>query len=153
MKIEGTYRVRATRHAVWQKLMDPAVLARSMPGCEKLEPNPDGSYHTELKIGIAAVKGTYHGRIELLDVVPPERFKLKVSGQGTGGFVTGEGVLTLSETGEETSIHYSGEAQVGGVIAAVGQRLILGATRQLVQHFFQSLSSEVLASSSSPATP
>jgi carbon monoxide dehydrogenase subunit G len=144
LKIEGTYAIPAPREVVWQHLMNPDVLARSLPGCEKLEPNSDGSYQTELKISIAAVKGTYRGRVEILDLIPPERYRMKVQGQGSSGFVKGEGTLTLSDEGPAaTKISYSGDAQVGGVIASVGQRLIHAAAHQMATHFFQELAKQV----------
>jgi carbon monoxide dehydrogenase subunit G len=147
MKIEGTYVISAPRDVVWRHLMNPEVLARSLPGCEKLVPNSDGSYHAELKISIAAVKGSYRGRVEILDPTPPERYRMKVQGQGTNGFVKGEGTLTLSDDGAAvTNISYSGDASVGGVIASVGQRLIHAAAHQLANHFFQELSRQVQAS-------
>jgi len=146
MKLEGIHSVPLPREFVWQQLMKPEVLARSIPGCEKLEPNPDGSFRADLKIGVAAVKGTYHGRVELLDLAPPERFRIKVEGQGTGGFLKGEGVLELCANGTETAVSYSGEAQVGGVIASVGQRLILAAAKQIINQFFQAFSKQVQAS-------
>jgi uncharacterized protein len=144
VKIEGTYAIPAPRELVWQYLMNPEVLARSLPGCEKLVPNSDGSYHAELKISIAAVKGSYRGRIEILDPAPPERYRMKVHGQGTNGFVKGEGTLTLSEDGAAaTKISYSGDASVGGVIASVGQRLIHAAAHQIADHFFQELAKQI----------
>jgi uncharacterized protein len=148
MKLEGSYTVPARRETVWQRLMDPQVLAHSLPGCEKFEPNTDGSYHAELKVGIAAVKGSYHGRVEILDPVPPEHCRLKVEGKGTGGFLKGEGILSLTEAGGGTEIHYSGEAQVGGVIASVGQRLILGAAKQVVNQFFEAFAKQLAATPS-----
>jgi carbon monoxide dehydrogenase subunit G len=143
MKLEGTYRIPAPREIVWQQLMDPQVLAPAMPGCEKLERNPDGSFHAELKLGIASVKGTYQGRIEILDPVPPEHYRIKVEGKGTGGFLTGEATITLADGARETVISYAGEAQVGGIIASVGQRLMLGAARQVVNQFFQAFAAQV----------
>lgn len=137
MKIEGSYQVSAPREVVYQQLLDPARLAQALPGCKKMEPNPDGSYRAEMTVGIAAIKGSYHGRVEILDLVPPESFRMKVSGQGKGGFLKGEGSLALSNSGPQTTIHYSGEAQVGGVFAAVGQRMIQAATKQILQQFFQ----------------
>lgn len=152
MKIEGRTRIPAARAIVWERLLDPQALARSIPGCEKIEPNADGSYLAELKVGIAAVKGSYHSRIEILDQVPPEHYRMKVEGHGTGGFMKGEGTLTLSEEATETMINYSGEVQVGGVIASVGQRLILAAAKQIVNQFFQAFSNQVLASAPSAPT-
>lgn len=145
MKIEGSHRIAAPRDVVWKGLLDPAILARAVPGCEKLEAQPDGSYRAEMSVGIAAIKGRYHGRIEILDPAPPEHYRMKVEGQGTGGFVRGEGVLTLIEEGGGTLVSYSGESQVGGIIANVGQRLLQGAARQVVSHFFDAFAREIVA--------
>jgi len=148
----GTHKIPAQRETVWQALMNPEILARALPGCEKLEANPDGSYHAQMKVGIAAIKGTYQGRIEILDATPPERFRMKVDGQGTGGFLKAEGTLTLTGQENETLISYSGEAQVGGVIAGVGQRLMLVAAKQIINQFFQAFSRQVQAPSSGTAS-
>lgn len=145
MKLEGTYRIAARRETVWQHLLNPDSLAQSLPGCQKLEPQPDGSYGAEMQVGIAAVKGTYHGRVEILDAVAPEHFRMTVEGRGTGGFLKGEGTLTLSDDGAGTEIRYSGEAHVGGVIASVGQRLVLAAARQIVNQFFQAFAKQLQA--------
>jgi uncharacterized protein len=144
MILEGTYLIAAPRETVWQHLLNPESLAKCLPGCEKLEPQPDGSFRAEMKVGIAAVKGTYHGRVEILDPVPPERFRMKVEGKGTGGFLKAEGTLTLLGSGTETLVGYTGEAHVGGVIASVGQRLVLGAARQIVQQFFQAFAKQIV---------
>jgi uncharacterized protein len=151
MKLEGTFKIPADRERVYEHLLNPDSLAKSLPGCQKLEPQPDGSYRAEMKVGIAAVKGTYHGRVEILDPVPPEHFRMKVEGQGTGGFLKGEGTLALSGDGAGTEIRYSGEAQVGGVIASVGQRLVLAAAKQVVNQFFRAFS-KVLAQSPAPVS-
>ncbi len=134
--------IRGPREKVWESLLNPQVLARALPGCEKLEPNPDGSFAAEMRVGIAAVKGAYRGRVEVLDAVPPEHFRMKVEGQGTGGFLRGEGTLTLVAEGAGTLLQYSGDAQVGGVMASVGQRLLVAAAKQIVAKFFEAFSRE-----------
>lgn len=113
-------------------------------------PNPDGSFHAELRVGIAAVKGTYRARVEIHDPAPPEHFRMKVEGQGAGGFLKGEGTITLTAVssgeaggGAETVITYSGDAQVGGLIASVGQRLMQGAAKQIVNQFFEALARQI----------
>jgi len=143
MKLEGTTTIPAPRDRVWQHLMNPESLAHALPGCERLESNPDGSYSADLKVGIGAVRGSYHGRVEILDPKPPESYRLRVEGKGTGGFVKGEGTLELTDDAAGTRLHYSGEAQVGGVIASVGQRLIEAAARQIVGKFFEAFAAEV----------
>ena len=146
MKLEGTHTILAPRDLVWQRLMNPQVLARGLPGCEKMEQNADGSFGAELKVGIGAIKGAYQGRVEILDPAPPERFRMKVEAKGTGGFVKGEATLSLAENAGGTLITYSGEAQVGGLIASVGQRLIQSAARQSLNQFFQTFAKQVQSS-------
>ncbi len=152
MKIEGSYTLPVPRDLAWQHLLDPQALARALPGCEKFEPDPaDGSYRAELRVGIAQIKGTYHGRIEILEPVPPERYKLKIDGKGTGGFLKGEGTLALAESGAGTVVNYSGEVQVGGLIASVGQRLLLLAAKQIVNQFFEAFSKQLTTAPPGPA--
>ncbi|MEJ2010285.1 MAG: carbon monoxide dehydrogenase subunit G [Acidobacteriota bacterium] len=140
MKIEGAYKVPGARELVYKQLLDPEVLVHALPGCEELVPNPDGSYQTRMKVGIAAIKGTYQGRVEILDANPPAGFRMRVNAQGKGGFLKGEGEITLTTLEAETSVSYSGETQVGGMIASVGQRMIQAATRKIVDQFFQAFS-------------
>ena len=144
MKLEGSYTIPAPRHAVWEKLMDSQALARVLPGCESLEAGLEGNCHLTLKVGVGPVKGTYRGRIEILDPAPPERYRLKFEGRGTGGFVEGEGSLALAEQGpSSTLVHYAGEVQVGGLVASVGQRLLEAVARQMISRFFEGLTREI----------
>lgn len=149
MKMEGSYQVSAPRELVYEQLLNPEKLAQALPGCEKLEPNSDGSYQAQMTVGIAAIKGSYHGRVEILDRIPPERFRIKLSGQGKGGFLKGEGTLALSNSEPVTTIHYEGDVQVGGVFAAVGQRMIQAATKQILQQFFQAFAEQIKQNHSS----
>ena len=143
MKIEGSYKIPASPEVVYKRLLDPEALASALPGCEKLTPNADGSYQAAMKVGVAGVKGTYQGRVEILDQKPPERFRMRVNAQGKGGFLKGEGEMLLSAAGDETTVSYSGETQVGGMIAAVGQRMIQAASRQIVNQFFQAFAKQI----------
>ncbi len=143
MRIEGSYRVSAPREAVYKQLLNPDALCHALPGCQKLAPNPDGSYQTEMKVGIAAVKGTYQGRVEIFDQTPSERFRMRVNAKGKGGFLKGEGEITLSGSDAETTVSYSGETEVGGPIASVGQRMIQAATRKIVSQFFQTFTKQI----------
>lgn len=149
MKVEGVYTVPAPREVVYRQLLDPASLCQALPGCEGLTPNPDGSYQTKIKVGIAAVKGSYHGRVEILDRNPPERFRMKVDAQGAGGFLKGQGEVVLTASDGETTVSYSGETQVGGLVAAVGQRMIQAATKQIVSQFFQAFAKQIQQASAS----
>ena len=143
MKIEGSYKIPAPRDLVWAKLMDPQALKQALPGCEKFEPDGSGGFNIVMKVGIAAIKGSYQGRVEIADPIPPQSYRMKIEGKGTGGFLKGDGTLSLSDSPEGTAINYSGDAQVGGPIAGVGQRLIQAGARQVVNQFFQSFAKQI----------
>jgi uncharacterized protein len=143
MKVEGSYKVSGSRETVYKLLLDREALLKAFPGCQKLTSNQACSYDAEMCVGIAAVKGTYQGRVEILDQNPPERFRMRVDLRGKGGFLKGEGEIVLSGSGDETTVSYSGETQVGGMIAAVGQRMIQAASRQIVSQFFQAFAGQI----------
>lgn len=143
MNLDGTHRFNAPRDRVWAAFNDPAVLARVTPGCEKLEPVGSDEFEATLSVGIASVKGVYQGKLAITDKKPPEAYTLRVEGSGRPGFVKGEGRLTLTAENGGTLATIRGEAQVGGVIAAVGQRLLGAAARMLLEQFFSALEEEI----------
>ncbi|MGH9356527.1 MAG: SRPBCC family protein [Terriglobia bacterium] len=143
MQIGGSYEVRASRDVVWARLMDPETLSRALPGCGKFEPDGSGGFNVVMKVGIAAIKGVYQGRVKIADPIPPQSYRMTIEGKGSGGFLKGDGTLTLSDSPGGTTIEYSGEAQVGGPIAGIGQRLIQAAARQIANQFFESLAKQV----------
>lgn len=146
MKLEGTYTVRARRERVWALLTEPENLARCLPGCEKLVASGENAYEMTMKVGVAAVKGTYAGKISLSEMTPTSHLRISVSGRGTPGFLDGQGSIHLEEAGDQTLLRYSGEVQVGGVVASVGQRMLEGAARLILNQFFQNLSRQLTAS-------
>jgi len=143
MIVDGAHRFDAPRDRVWAAFTDPAVLARATPGCERLDPIGPDEFEATLSVGVAAVKGTYQGRLAITDKRPPEGYTLWVEGSGRPGFVKGEGRLTLTEQDGSTLASIRAEAQVGGLIAAVGQRLIGAAGRMLMAQFFSALDAEI----------
>lgn len=150
MKLAGTINLPAPPEEVWSLLTDASRLSRLLPGCERLEPDGHDRYKAAVKFGIAAITGKYAGTLEFAEKKPPHSLVLKMDGKGLPGFVKGEGRIQLAPKGTETELTYSGEAQVGGVIASVGQRMIDAAARKIVQQFFDSAKAE-LASTKGPA--
>ena len=143
MTLDGSHHFKAPRDRVWALFNDPGVLARATPGCERLEPVGPDEFEATLSVGVAAVKGTYQGRLAITDKRPPEGYTLHVEGTGRPGFVKGEGRLTLAEQDGGTLATIKAEAQVGGLIAAVGQRLVGAAGRMLMSQFFSALEAEL----------
>jgi carbon monoxide dehydrogenase subunit G len=149
MKIEGTYEIHASRERVFNALIDPGVLQRCIPSCESLEKTGDDAYAATMKAGVGPVKGTFKGDVHLQEMRAPEHYRLMISGKGGPGFVKGMADLDLAEVDASTMIKYSGEMQVGGAIAGVGQRMIEAAAKMLAGKFFAALAAELGASSRS----
>lgn len=151
MKIEGTHEARAARERVYQALTDPDVLQRCIPGCERLEKTGENSYAATLRAGVGAIKGVFNGSVRLEDMRPPEHFRMIVEGKGQPGFLKGTGDLDLEEReGGGTTIKYSGDVQVGGTIASVGQRMIQGAAKMMASQFFTALEAEAQTAPDEP---
>lgn len=143
MKITGKLTIDAPRDQVWAALNDIEVLARIVPGCERLEQIGDNEFEGTVKIGIQAIKGTYNGKIRLEDIQPPHHYKLIASGRSPNGVVDGAGAVDLEEQGGKTLLTYSGDAQIGGTLASVGQRLIEGASKQMINQSIKALVEQI----------
>lgn len=143
MKLQGKAILPGTPEQVWQLLNDPVRLARCLPGCERLEPAGPDRYQAVVKFALAAISGRYAGSLELTQKQPPRSLKLRLEGKGVPGFVKGEGELELAAMKDMTQVRYTGVAQVGGMIAAVGQRMIDVAARKIIQQFFENSAREL----------
>jgi len=143
MKFEGKYTFKAPREKVWQVLLDPKILAQCMPGCEELKEIGPDQYEANVKVGIAAVKGTYKAKISIKDKQPPSHYVLSGQGSGGPGFMQGDVVIDLEQAGGETLLKYSTDAKVGGLIAGVGQRMIGGIAKMMIDQFFKKMESFV----------
>ena len=151
MDIFGSYTFDAPPDRVWALLMDPAALSSCIPGCEKFEPSGEGRYDVTLTVGLAAITGTYSGTVVLADINPGASYRLLVEGQGRPGFVKGSSVIALRAVGATTAVDVSGAVHTGGPIARVGQRLIGGVAKMMLDRFFACLQSKV--TSNAPALP
>lgn len=143
MKLEGSYDLAASRARVWAALLDPAELARAMPGCDTLEAVGEGEYRAIMKIGVAAVKGTFEGKVRLSDLEPPARYRMAVEGSGGPGFVRGEASIELADIAGGTRVTYGADVQVGGLIAGVGQRMLGGVARTMLTQFFTRIAEQL----------
>ncbi|MCL4524413.1 MAG: carbon monoxide dehydrogenase subunit G [Acidobacteria bacterium] len=146
MKVQGNVVLPAGREQVWDLLTNPAKLAKLLPGCEKLEPDGPDRYKVAIKFALAAFSGKYSGSVELSEKLPPESLRMVLEGKGMPGFMRGEGRIQLADKKGKTELRYEGEAQVGGMIAAVGQRMIDVAARRIIQQFFDSAAAQLRSS-------
>ena len=144
MKVSGSAVLNAPVDQVWAAFNDPAVLARTLPGCQELrEVGPD-AYKMTITAGVASIKGTYEGDVSLTQQNPPGSFVLKAAGAGAPGTVSADVAVTLvdSPTGG-THLTYDADAVVGGVIGGVGQRMLTGVAKKMAGQFFQAVDADI----------
>lgn len=143
MQIEGTYVIEAPREAVFRAMTDSEYLSKAVPGCEKLTDLGSNKYELSIKIGVAAIKGTYAGKIQLDDIVVPETYKMTVEGSASMGAIKGVGLIRLADDGSNTNVFYSGDVNVSGKIAAVGSRFLGMMAKMLIDKFFNGMAEEI----------
>jgi uncharacterized protein len=142
VKIAGAHVVPFPPEQAYTLLQDPTTLAKAMPGCDALERIGDGEYHMKMKMMLASMTGLFDGKVRIADPNPFTHFRLVVDGAGKIGFMKGDGLLTLSPVDGGTNVEYDGSVEIGGTIAAVGQRLLDTTARMIIRRFFEKLSKE-----------
>lgn len=144
MTMSGEQQLSAPRVVVWAKLNDPEVLKVCIPGCESLERLAENEFQAVATNKIGPVKARFKGKVRLTDLDPPNGYK--ISGEGDGGiagFAKGGATVTLTEKDGGTLLTYNVEAQIGGKLAQLGQRLINGAAKKLADEFFNKFAAAV----------
>jgi uncharacterized protein len=143
MEISGSYTLYAPRAQVWAALLSPEHLRHAIPGCERLEPIEGGAgdtYALRVTLGLAAFSGTYESTLRLMERREPERMRLALQGEGTGGPLQGYGGLMLEARGPSTTIvTYAGEVVPGESVAGPRLFVLRSAARVLINQFFSRL--------------
>ncbi len=144
MRIAGDHRIGASRQQVWDALRDPDVLVRTLPGVTSLVAVDENSYEATMQAGVASIKGTYRGTVRLADAQPPDAYRMHVSGAGVPGTVDATVAVRLESDGDGgTHLHYDADAQVGGMIGGVGQRMLSAVARRMAGEFFDAVEAEL----------
>ena len=137
MTMSGEVQLPATREAVWQKLNDPAVLKTCVPGCEQLDKTSDTEFQAIASIKVGPVKARWKGKVRLTDLDPPNSYRISGEGEGgVAGFAKGGAIVALTDKDGGTLLTYNVEAQIGGKLAQLGQRLINSAAKKTADDFF-----------------
>jgi uncharacterized protein len=139
MDIAGSYTFNAPPDRVWHVLMDPAVIASCIPGCQSLVPDGEDRFRARLAVALAAITGTYDGTVAITDKAPHSSYKLVVEGQGKPGSIKGTAVISLRAEGDGTVVDVAGTVQAAGPVARVGQRLIGSVGKMMQDRFFACL--------------
>lgn len=143
MDLSATYVFTAPAEKVWVLLMDTNAVGSCLPGCKGLQPIGEDRYEVELGVAVAAIAGKFKGTVALEDKLPPQSYKLRVEGTGRQGFVKGHARVTLEPDGDRTRVHVIAQADVGGMIARVGQRLLEGVARTTMDRFYACLATQL----------
>jgi uncharacterized protein len=143
--VEGSHLIRAPRDRVWASLNDPIVLARCVPGVKVLEPDGEDKYRAQIELAVGPVKGKFDGKVAITEKLEPESMTLKIDAKAPVGIVTAIGRLRLEESPDGTTVHWSGEPKLAGMLASLGGRLIQGAAKQQADGFFSKLEREAQA--------
>ena len=143
MEISAQYLFDAPANLVWNTLMDPQALASCVPGCESLEPAGDGEYRAVVNVGVGPIRGRYSANIVIKDTNPFQSYRLIIGGTGSIGFANGESLVTLEERDGKTLVQVSSQAQAGGTVARVGQRMMESVAKGMLDRFFTCLQESV----------
>jgi carbon monoxide dehydrogenase subunit G len=137
MTMTGEIQLAAPREAVWSKLSDPDVLKACIPGCEELEKTDDQGFRAVAKMKVGPVSARFKGKVALSDLDPPNGYRISGEGEGgVAGFAKGSARVHLLEKEGGTLLTYEVDAQIGGKLAQLGQRLINGSAKKLADEFF-----------------
>jgi carbon monoxide dehydrogenase subunit G len=150
MEIQGTHQFKAPISKVWDALLDPAVLATALPGGDQLERVGENDYKAAMNVKVGPVQGRFDGKVTITDIVEHQSYHMVVSGSGTPGFLNGEGSLNFAENEDGTLLTYTGDVQIGGRIATVGQRLIDSTAKSIIKQGLKALDEQILNGGTAP---
>ncbi len=146
MTMSGEVILPADKATVWAKLNDAETLKASIPGCQSLEKTSDSSFSAVAKVKLGPVSATFRGKVNLLDLDPPNGYRIQGEGEGgVAGFAKGGAVVKLTDEAGGTRLSYDVEAQIGGKLAQLGARLINGVAKKMADEFFAKFAEAVKA--------
>ena len=137
MDMTGEYSIAAPRQNVWEELNDPEVLKQCIPGCKEMQKISPTEFTAKVNVKVGPISARFGGKVQLLDLDPPNG--CRISGEGSGGiagFAKGNAAVTLTDVAEGTNLSYRAQAQIGGKIAQLGQRLVAGTAKKIADLFF-----------------
>lgn len=144
LEMSGEYVLPKDRETVYAALNDPEMLKKCIPGCEELNKEGDNAFSAVVKMTIGPVSARFKGKVRLEDLDPPNGYRIAGEGEGgVAGFAKGGATVKLSEVPEGTKLTYNAEANVGGKIAQLGQRLLAGSAKKIADKFFSNFTTEL----------
>ena len=143
MNISGSYVFDAPAAQVWETLMSPTILSGCIPGCQGFEPISEDEYRVTVNVRVGPINGKYEAKMSLTEQQAPVSYRLLAEGSGPLGFANGDALVTLSEEDGKTTLRVEGEANVGGTVARIGQRMTGSVAKTMMDRFFDCLRESV----------
>ena len=143
LEVQGEYRFNAPRETVYRMLLDPAMVEAAMPGCERFEAAGPDTYDVAMRVGIAALRGAYRGKVRVTDQSAPGSYSLEMTGAGLTGGITGRADVVLSEDGPRTLVRYKGDLKAQGALASLGIQMLGGSAKILIGQFMKAMEKEI----------
>jgi uncharacterized protein len=154
MKVAGEAVLSAPVEHVWSALLDPSVLVRTIPGCERLETTGENTYDMTVNAGVAAIRGVYSGTCALSDLDPHGSLVLKAQGAGAPGTIAADVKVGFTDNGDGTTLlRYDADAIVGGMIGGVGQRMLTSVSKRMAGEFFGNVEQVLTGAAPEVAAP
>ena len=140
VNLSGSETINVPPQTLWDAVIDPATLQKAVPGCRDMRAVGEANYIMTLDLKVAAVSGSFEGKIALSDMSPPHSCTINLSGEGSLGTGTGSATVTIADAGNgKSTISYDVDGDVGGLVAGVGQRVLIGVAKHLTRQFFTAL--------------
>ena len=145
MKVEGEHLFKGTQQQVWDLFRDTEVMAAALPGTKKMEMVGENTYEAVMNVRVGPVSGEFSGQLVITNEDHPNSYTMAVDGRGKPGFLKGVGDVILTHQGvDQTLMEYTGEVQIGGKLAAVGQRLIDTVAKSIISQAFETLDNSLV---------
>jgi len=144
MHVSGQHEFNVSVQQLWNYLMDPQVLAKITPGVTQLKTLSPDQYQSISDIKIGPVKGTFKGKLGVLDKQIPQSFTIQMEQLSKIGNAHVKVNMVLDEVqAEKSRLTFDGKAKLSGVIARTGQRVLSGVANTITKEVFASLEQHI----------
>jgi carbon monoxide dehydrogenase subunit G len=143
LNIQGEHWLPAPPQVVWDSLHDEDTLRATIPGCQELTQPAPNIFIGAANVGVGVIKGLYRGSLDLTEEVPYTSAKIRIETRSGHAEIRGTGSVRMEPSDGGTLVKYEGEAQITGMLAAVGQRLLPSVSKSLIQSFLRNVEQQL----------
>ena len=146
MRFEGTLDITAPRDRVWSFVTDPAQVTTCAPDVQSLEITDPHHFKVVVRAGVGPIKSTFAMNVQFLELERPKHAAVLARGQAPGSAVEMRSEMDLAALdAARTTMNWSSDVSVSGMIQQVGGRLIQGAADKITQQVFSCIKAKLEA--------